>query len=399
MLSDLIDLDYMIRLRRQLHMYPEIGFELPRTLELIRQELDSLGVPYTENYGRSSIVAWLNKGQPGFRLAFRADTDALAIQEENDVPYRSRIDGAMHACGHDVHTAALLGTIKALSQVQDQLAGQVAFLFQAAEEGPGGARLMVADGVAAEFDAIVACHVDNTLDCGSIMARDGVTLASSDYFTIDLFGQAGHAAAPHAAVDALAMGHRLYADLQLLHRELAPTVANVLSVCVMQAGNLTNTIADHCQMAGTIRTHADQAAAHLRQRVEQLALAVAGQYGGRAEARVKQGYGALMSNPLVAARVRAAAKSAGATVVQPLTAPPMYAEDFAYYTREKPAAFFFLGTRNAQKGFTAMTHNSDFDVDEEALAWAARTFVSFALANSQGIAGLENSQGGNDAKN
>jgi metal-dependent amidase/aminoacylase/carboxypeptidase family protein len=141
-------------------------------------------------------------------------------------------------------------------------------------------------------------------------------------------------------------------------------------------------------MAGTIRTHADQAAAHLRKRVQELAQHVAGQYGGRAEAQVRQGYGALLSNPLVAKRVRAAAATAGAVVVDPTAPPPMYAEDFAYYTREKPASFFFLGTKNEKKGFTAMTHNSDFDVDEEAMAWAARIFATFALENGRGIAGL-----------
>ncbi|MGI6539079.1 MAG: M20 metallopeptidase family protein [Caldicoprobacterales bacterium] len=380
-----IDLEYMIRIRRQLHKYPELQFELPRTLELVRSELRNMDITFTEKYGKSSIAAYMNEDKPGFTIALRADMDALPITEINNVEYKSRIDGQMHACGHDVHTAALLGTIKALNAVKDKINCRLVFIFQASEEGPSGARLMVEDNVTDEFDLIIGCHVDNTLDVGSIMARSGVTLASSDYFRIDLYGTAGHAAAPHAAKDALQMGVKLYNELMGISREINPTIPNVLTVSILKAGEKPNIISDHCYLEGTVRTHSDEIAEYIRRRIVNLSEEIARQHGGRSNVELNIGYGTVISHPVIASELQRAARDAGVNVVLPESPPAMYAEDFAYYIKHKPGAFFFLGTRNIEKGFTAMTHNNDFDVDEKALEYAAKVFCQFIFNNMDGL--------------
>jgi len=380
-----IDHDYMVDIRRRLHMYPELSFDIPRTLELIRSELDQMGVSYTEKYGKSSIVAFLNDDKRDFTIAFRADTDALPITETNDVPYKSRIDGRMHACGHDVHTAALLGTVRALNAVKDQISCRLVFLFQASEEGPSGAKLMVEDGVCDEFDVIVSCHVDNKIDAGAILARDGATFACSDNFTIEITGMTGHAAAPHAAKDALLEGVCLYDALNRLTRETNPAVASVLTVTAIQSGNRHNIIPDHCTLMGTLRTHSDESAAHIRARIRQLCGEIDAKEGYTCTCELQEGEGAVVCDPRVAARVRAAAEAAGVTSLVPTTGAPMYGEDFACYAKNKPNSYFFLGTRSIPQGKIGMTHNSDFDVDEDALDCATKVFCSFVKENMNGI--------------
>lgn len=383
--SKYIDHDYMVRIRRQLHMYPELSFDIPRTLALIRSELEQMGVSYTEKYGKSSIVAIINDEKKDFTIAFRADTDALPITETNDVPYKSQIPGQMHACGHDVHTAALLGTVRALNAVKDQIACRLVFLFQSSEEGPSGAKLMTADGVCDEFDVIVSCHVDNRIDAGSILARDGAIFACADDFTITITGMTGHAAAPHAAKDALQEGVILYEALNRLTRETDPSVASVLTVTALQSGARHNIIPAECTLKGTLRTHSDQSAAHIRARIQELCRQIDAKEGFSCQCSLRIGYGAVVSDPRIAARVRSAAESAGIKSLVPTGGAPMYGEDFAYYAQRKPNSYFFLGTRNIPEGKVGMTHNSDFDVDETALDCAAKVFCSFVKENMNGI--------------
>ena len=380
-----IDHEYMVNIRRRLHMYPELSFDIPRTLALIRSELESMGVSYTERYGKSSILAVINDEKKDFTIAFRADTDALPITETNDVPYKSRIEGCMHACGHDVHTAALLGTIRALYAVRDKIRCRVVFLFQASEEGPSGARLMVEDGVCDEFDVIVGCHVDNRIDAGSILARDGATFACSDNFVITITGQTGHAAAPHAAKDPLQEGVCLYEALNRLTRETDPSVASVLTVTSIQSGNRHNIIPAECKLLGTLRTHSDDSAAHIRARIKELCDQIQAKDGFRCDCRLSVGYGAVVCDQRISSRVRAAAVAAGVTSLAPVGGAPMYGEDFAFYSARKPSAYFFLGTRNIPEGKVGMTHNSDFDVDEYALDSAAKVMCSFVMENMNGI--------------
>ncbi len=379
-----IDQKYMVSIRRQLHMYPELGFDLPITLKLVKSELDKMGVAYTERFGKSCIVAYINECMTDFSIGLRADMDALAIHETNDVEYKSRIDGAMHACGHDVHTAVLLGTLKALNQVKDKIKCRLVFLFQAAEEGLDGAQSMVDDGVTDEFDFILGCHVDNTLEVGNAMFRKGATFASSDSFQIDLFGKSGHAAAPHASIDAIAIGHKIYNELQsMVSREIDPLISRVLSVTIFQAGNANNIIPDHCVMGGTIRTHSNDVANYIKKRMDEIISNAALQAGGSCSLEFGRGLPAVISDGEIAQKLYNAALNAGINASFRET-PLMYGEDFANYLSEKPGAFFFLGSRNTKKGIVSMTHNNDFDVDESCLEVGARIYTQFVFENMGG---------------
>jgi amidohydrolase len=380
-----IDKNYMIRVRRQLHMYPELSFDLPKTLALVRSELDKMNVKYTEKYGKSSIVAFLNEEKSGFTIAIRADMDALRMTEVNDVEYKSRVDGFMHACGHDVHTAALLGTIKALSAVRDKINCRLAFIFQASEEGPSGAKLMVEDGVTDEFDLIIGCHVDGGIDVGKILARNGPTLVSSDGFRIDIYGKTGHVATPHAAINALDVAIKIYNELITIPRKIDPTISNLIMIRRFSTGEKSGVYPDYCYMTGSVSTHYDDVSKYIRERIVELSEGISNLHRAKCEVKINVGTGSFFSNPVIAGKIREAARSISVLVEDPLTPPYMYGEDFAYYLKYKPGAYFFLGTRNIKKGITSMTHNNNFDVDEDSLECAAKVFCKFVFDCMDGI--------------
>ena len=274
-----LELEELIRIRRQIHMYPELKWDLPRTSGLVRAELDRIGVPYEADvYGPCSVVATINGDKAGFTIGLRADMDALPITENNrDKPYRSRHEGIMHACGHDAHTAMMLGVARALWAIRDQLRCRVKLIFQPCEEGrPSGARTMCEHGVMRGIDCIVMCHVN----CGDpthvISTKAGCTNCSSVAFTITLGGKSVHAATPHLGIDALAAGVKLYEGIQLLvSREVDPFDTCVMSVCAMHAGNTVSANADACVMEGTIRCVRDSTMAWARERLRALGEAVA----------------------------------------------------------------------------------------------------------------------------
>ncbi|MEA4848818.1 MAG: M20 family metallopeptidase, partial [Clostridiaceae bacterium] len=252
-----VDKDYIIRLRRELHMRPEVGFDLPNTIALVKRELDSMNITYTEKYGRSSVVAEINGDYKGFTIGIRADMDALPITETNDIPYKSMIPGKMHACGHDAHTAMLLGTAKVLKSVEKKLDCRIKLLFQPCEEGEdSGAKYMVEDGVMDDIDIIIGLHVENWLESGHIGVCPGVSMAASRPVTIEFFGKTAHATLPQSGHDALAMAVKAYNDIQImLAREIDPFARYVCSVGSLHAGTAHNIIADHAVMQISIRTY------------------------------------------------------------------------------------------------------------------------------------------------
>ena len=206
-----VDKEYILSLRRELHMYPELEFELPKTLALIRRELEAMDILYTEEYGKSSIVAFLNPESKGFSIALRADTDALPLTEKTGLPYASRHPGIMHACGHDAHTAMLLGAAKALKSVETELTCKVVLIFQACEEGElSGAKLLVRDGITDIADVFVGMHIENWLEAGTVGICPGVCMAASHPLHIAFFGKSAHASLPQSGVDALAMAVETY---------------------------------------------------------------------------------------------------------------------------------------------------------------------------------------------
>lgn len=382
-----IDKDYIIALRRELHQYPEVGFELPRTIALVKRELDQMGIPYTEKYGKSSVVATINPEKSHFTIGIRADMDALLIQEKNDIPYRSQTDGKMHACGHDAHTAMLLGTAKALQAIREQVNCRVKLLFQPSEEGfESGAAYMVQDGVMDDIDVIIGVHVENWLESGSVGVCKGNSMASSRTFQIDIYGRSAHATLPQTGKDALAAAVRTYSDIQfMLSREINPFSQYVCSIGKLQAGTSQNIVADHAMMLGTIRTFDMELDAYLIKRIEEIANAAAEGIGAKAQVTSHLKTQVVYNNPYVSDLVLDCAKKlVGEEKIAHMPI-KLSSEDFSHYLTKKPGVFIRLGTRNEEKGCTTLPHNNDFMIDEDALPIGSAVCVQFVLDHMNGI--------------
>jgi amidohydrolase len=378
---------YVINLRRELHAHAEIGFDLPQTLAILRRELDALGVAYTEEYGKSSIVATINPEKSHFTLAVRAAMDALPIEEANDVPYRSCNEGAMHACGHDAHTAIAMATLRRVWEMRDQIACCVKFLFQPAEEyAPSGAMLMAKDGVMEDIDCIVGMHVDSTIPVGNLAITPGPQNATSDGFMLDFYGKSAHAARQHMGVDAIVMAMRALMDIELVvAKEIHPKKPVVFNVGAIHGGSANNIICDHCSMFCTLRTWDGDVAEHILDKAKRIAEAVASTAGGSATFTPKKHYPIVMNNEKLTERFRASAVNVVGEEHMRANERGMGGEDFAYFAKEKPGAFMRLGIRNEEKGITVGVHNEHFEIDESALAIGVDVFTQFILDNQNGI--------------
>jgi len=379
-----VDQDLMVRIRRELHMYPELGWELDRTSALVRRELDAIGVPYEADvYGKNTIVATIRPDISRFTIGIRADMDALPIQEApSDKPYRSKIDGKMHACGHDAHTAMLIGTAKALWEMRDRLNCRVKLLFQPCEESkPSGAKTMCEHGVMKDIDRIIMCHV-NCVDKTHVLSScAGITNATSCAFEIHVRGRGVHVASPHKGVDALAIGVKIYMGLQMLiSRELDPFDTCVLGVGRMNAGTTIAQVPDVCDMYGSMRCLKESTRDWMKERISRLVKSIAEDMGGEAWAEFAKDPlpPAYNDAELYQMFVSSAKKIVGDERVIVLEPSPG-GEDFAYYEKEKPGLLFGLGMRNEEKGACSGAHSAFWDIDEDALQTGARTFVQFVL--------------------
>ena len=373
--------------RRQLHMYPEVGFELPRTLQLLRENLSQMGVAYTEVYGKSSIVATVNPEKTEFTIGVRADIDALPITERSDAPYKSRIDGQMHACGHDGHTAILLETVRRINQVKDSLPCRVKFLFQSAEEyTTSGARLMAEDGVMEDIDCIVALHVDPTIPAGKIRLSEGPINAISHGFKLDFYGKSAHVADQQDGNDAIMMAVRAYTDMEfMIAKQFAARQPMILNVGSIHGGTTNNIISDHCSMFCTLRSWDDASAEQAIAQIQSIAAGAAQLYGGRTEYTVCKHYPIVNNQPALTDRVRAAAEAVvGEQNIVPLVR-GMGGEDFSYFANIKPGCMFYLGVRDEERGIVSGLHNDDFDLDERALDVGADIFTRFISDNAAGM--------------
>ena len=385
-----LDQEDLVRIRRRLHMYPELKWDLPMTSALVREELDRAGIPYEADvYGKNSVVAVVNGDRPGFTIGLRADMDALPIEENNaDKPYRSKHPGIMHACGHDAHTAMLLGTAKALWALRDRLRCRVKLVFQPCEEGrPSGARTLCEHGIMKDIDCIVMCHVNCNDPTHVVSTKEGCTNCSSVAFKIALKGRSVHAATPHLGIDALAAGVKIYEGIQLLvSREVDPFDTCVLSVCTMHAGATVSANADSCVLEGTIRCIRDETMAWARERLGALVRSVAAE--SRTEAELTWSGDPLPSahnDPKLYEAFRASAvRAVGEKRVIELAVSPG-AEDFAYYEKEKPGLLFGLGMRNEALGACYPAHTKDWDIDEAGLSTGVRVFVRFVWDHMDGI--------------
>lgn len=378
------DKDYIISLRHEIHEYPEIGFDLPKTIAVVKRELENLGIEYTEKYGESSVVGIINPGKSHFTTGIRADMDALLIEEKTDLPFKSKIKGQMHACGHDAHTAMLLGTAKALKEMEDKLTCRVMLVFQPSEEGVrSGAAELVKGGLMDEIDVIIGMHIENWLESGKIGVCAGSSMASSRNFRIDFNGRTAHATLPQSGADALAAAVRTYNNIQyMLGREINPFSKYVCSIGKLEGGTTQNVIADHAYMLGTIRTFDMELDSFLIKRIEEIAKNTAGETGVEAVVDTSLKAYVVYNNPYISQLILDSAEKI--TGIQRMPE-KLSSEDFSQYLTKKPGAFIRLGTRNEKKGCTTLPHNNDFMIDEDAFVTGSDTCVQFVLDNMNGI--------------
>ncbi len=376
--------DRLVAIRRDLHKHPELGFQEVRTAQRVTETLHELGIEYETGIAKTGVVAFLGEGEP--RFALRADMDALPIVEANQVEYKSENPGVMHACGHDAHTACLLGAAMILSEEfkQGRLRGSVKLLFQPAEEISGfesGGERMVKEGALNDVDAVVGLHVISTLPSNQVYVRGGPFMAAVDTFEGDVLGRGGHGAYPHEALDPIWLsGQVINAVHGVVSRRMDPTKQGLISICTINAGTATNIIPESVRMSGTIRSFDTGVRNQLHADLEK-AFAVTRSWGGDFRLHIMTGYPATVNDPQVAEFVREMAIGlVGADRVQEAGL-HMGAEDFSYMAKAKPGTFFNLGAK--KDSVDRPHHNPAFDIDEAVLptgaallAEAARKFLS-----------------------
>lgn len=382
-----VDKDYMIKIRRAIHEYPETDFDLTRTVALVEDELTKMDIPFTEKYGKSSVVGYINPENDKFTIAIRADMDALNMQEKTNVEYKSKIDGKMHACGHDAHTAMLLGTAKYLKSIEKDLNCRVKLLFQPSEEGAeSGAMMMVANGVMDDVDIIIGQHIEGSMNVGTLAVCKGFSQASSRNFKIEIFGRVAHSTTPHTGIDALALAVKVYTELQfMLAREINPVTQVVCSVGQLQAGNSQNNIAEYAVMQGTIRAYDMKDDEFVYSRMQSIVKSVCEQVGADYKITAPMKCVSVYNNPYLSDLVWSAMEKVVQKDNVKVMKPKLGAEDFSRYLEVKPGALFRLGVLNPEKGIIADAHEENFNIDEDALEYGAKTFIQFVLDNMNGI--------------
>lgn len=377
--------EYVIGLRRELHMYPEIDFDLPKTVALIKRELEAMGVPYTEQYGEGSVVGYINPDSQGFTIAIRADTDALKLNESVDVPYRSKHEGKMHACGHDAHTAMLLGAAKVLKGMEKDLNCRVKLLFQPSEEGmKSGSMMMIEHGVLDDVDVIIGQHTTNNIDVGTLAVCPGESQACSRHFKIEIEGKSAHAAQAHTGIDAIAVAFRMYSAIQLvLSREVPALERYLCSIGTIHAGTAQNNVADHAEMTGTIRTFNTKISALIFSRIEQIAKSLSEETGAKITATGPLKSVCVYNNPYMSELMMDSMRKVTDADKVKYFKIGMGSEDFSRYGEVVPAVFSRVGTGSAENRTAA--HHGDFIICEEGLIYGVKNFVQFVVDYQDGI--------------
>ena len=371
----------LVEFRRDLHMHPELSFQEERTPARIAEFQSALGLEVRTGVGGRGVVARLQGANPGPTVALRADFDALPIQDEKEVPYRSTVPGVMHACGHDIHTAGLLGVAKALSEAREELHGDVVFIHQFAEElTPGGARPMIEDGCLDGVDVIYGAHVHSPLEFGKVGTRSGPLMAAADAFEVEVSGRGGHGAMPHTAVDPVVAASQLVVALQqIVSRNVDPLESAVVTVGALNAGNAFNVIPETAHLKGTVRAFDEAVRRGVKEALARMVEGTCLAAGARGRLEYQDGYPAVLNDATETERVmRLAGDLLGEGNVETL-APMMGGEDFAYYLQKVPGAFFFVGGRNPQIDAVHPHHHPRFDVDERAMLVAGKLFISAIL--------------------
>lgn len=371
----------MVSIRRHLHQHPELSFEEVETPKYIAAFHRNLGHEVKEGVGGRGVVAILKGAKKGKTVALRADFDALPIQDEKAVPYKSTVPGVMHACGHDGHTASLLGLAKALNGLKDELNGTIVFIHQHAEEiAPGGAIAMIEDGCLDGVDFIFGTHLWATEPLGKIQYKSGPVMAAADRFEITIQGQGGHGAKPNETKDAIVVGSQIVLALQqIVSRRISPMDSAVISVGSFEAKNAFNVIADTAKIIGTARSFEENVRVKLEQEMKRIVDGICLASDVEAQFSYKRGYPALVNHHDESLEVaRLAIDIPNVTEVEDMT-PQMGGEDFAYYLQHVKGAFFFTGAKNPNWEKAYPHHHPKFDIDENALLISAKLLGNLAL--------------------
>jgi amidohydrolase len=368
----------MVELRRDFHMHPEISFKETRTAKIIADYLIDLGLDVKKGVGGNGVVGTLQGGHVGKTIALRADFDALAIDDEKEVPYKSKVPGVMHACGHDIHTASLLVVAKILSKHREKLHGNVVFIFQHAEEvAPGGAKPMVADGCLDGVDVIYGAHVEVNYANGHVAVCKGFVNAAADSFEIKIFGHGGHGALPHVTMDSTLIGSQLVVDLQqIVSRYVDPLKPALLTVGSIHSGSAPNIISDKAKIEGTIRTYDEDVRSEMEKLLKRFCAAASLKTGAKIEVNFQKGFPALYNHESETDRItHLAGEMFGSENVEPKE-PEMGAEDFAYFLQEVPGTYFWVGGRNEEINAIYDHHHPKFDVDERSMLNIGKMFIA-----------------------
>ncbi len=374
-------LEWTRDLRRDFHMHPELGFQERRTSEKVARTLRQMGLEVHTGIAETGVVAVLQGGQPGRRVLLRADMDALPIQEANSVPYASRHPGVMHACGHDGHMAIALTVARMFAARREQLPGTYVFLFQPAEEGLGGAKRMLEEGVLERFpvDVALALHLWNGQPVGWIGLAPGPVMAAADEVTIQVEGRGGHGAMPHLTRDPITVaGHLIVALQSLMAREMDPLDAAVLSIGQVQGGTAFNIIPQTVELKGTLRTFREETRAYVMRRVEELARHLAAAFQAQVRVHWQEATPAVVNDPEVTEAVARAVQATWPEARISSQARTMGSEDMALFLQRVPGCYFFVGSANPEKGLNAPHHHPRFDFDEAVLPRAAAIMAAAA---------------------
>lgn len=380
-ISQLVDSvkDEVIEWRRHFHQYPELSFQEEKTAQLVYEKLESFGHLEISRPTKTSIVARLIGNEPGKTIGLRADMDALAIQEENEFEFSSQIPGVMHACGHDGHTAMLLGAAKILSSLKNQLKGEVRFIFQHAEEmHPGGAQELVKAGVLDDVDCMIGIHLMSNLQVGKMGVIYGPVTANSDRFDITIQGKGGHASTPELVVDPLLIGAQVVTNLQqIVSRNTSPLDQVVVSVTNFQAGiGAYNVIPDSVKLNGSVRSFGEKVRDHTVEGIERIIKGITEAHQATYEFDYRFGYGSVENDEQITKQVEEIILDIWGEERLTHLPPLMGGEDFSAYSQKVPSCFVLVGAGNEEKGITYPHHHPRFTLDEDALEDGVTLFVS-----------------------
>ncbi|WP_027963856.1 M20 metallopeptidase family protein [Halalkalibacillus halophilus] len=367
--------DRMVEDRRYLHQHPELSFEEKETAAFIAKRYDELGIPYQNNIGGYGLIAKIEGGKPGKTVALRADFDALPIQEENDVPYKSKVDGKMHACGHDGHTASLLAVAEAALEFKEELPGTLVFIHQPAEEyAPGGAKPMIEEGALEGVDAVFGTHLWSNTKLNEIETTSGPFMAGADRFKITFQGKGGHGAMPQQTKDPVVMAGQAIVELQqVVSRRINPLSPAVLTIGKIEGGNAFNVIPDTTALTGTVRILDKDVQDEIIEEMHKILKGIAVSYDAEYELDYVKGYPPVVNHETeVNYYLHDGNQIPGVLSVRDVE-PIMGGEDFAYYLEERPGAFFFTGAQI--EGHAYPHHHPKFNIDERALPTAAKALM------------------------